>query len=282
MYYEKRLQFGFGGGITPVVRNLLIANVSVYVIQAFTGYFTNANTISPLIRLFGLTPSHLVHHFRIWQLFTYLFLHGNLLHIFFNMFALWVFGCELERYLGSKKFLRFYLITGVGAGLLSVMISWNSSVPIIGASGAIYGVLVGFAVLWPNRIITLLLFFILPIQIKAKYLVSVLVGISLFSGIQSHLFGVFDRVAHFTHLGGAMIGFLMLRGEYILGKAIAKINMYNNQRSIIKKLKKENEIAQKRKEIDQILDRINQVGYDAISDKEKKILKQASEYFKDE
>ncbi len=280
MYYEKRIQFGFGGGLTPVVRNLLIANVTIFVIQAFTGLFTNA--MPPLIRIFGLSPYLLVHSFTIWQLFTYLFIHGSFLHIFFNMFALWVFGCELERYMGPKKFLRFYLITGIGAGILSVLTSWNSQAPIIGASGSIYGILVAFAVLWPNRSITLLLFFILPIQIKAKYLVSILVGISLFSGIQGKLFGEFDQVAHFAHLGGAIIGYFMLRGEHLLGKMIAKINIYQNKRCIEKKLKKEDELAQKRKEIDRILDRINQVGYDAISEKEKKFLKQASEFLKDE
>ena len=275
MYYEKRLQFGFGGGLTPVVRNLIVANVAIYFLQLLTVRFGD-----PITRIFALRPDFIIHNFGIWQLGTYLFLHSvkSFFHILFNMFTLWMFGCEVERSLGSKKFFEYYMLTGIGAGLFHLLFSWGSPIPVIGASGAIYGVLVAFAVLFPDRVVTLLLFFVFPVSLKAKYLVGIFVGISIFSGIQGQIFGVSDHVAHLAHLGGALVGFVLLKGNFVISRFARKISLKQQQRSIMRTQRREEEIREKQREVDRILDRINEVGYDGISDAEKEYLKRASEY----
>jgi membrane associated rhomboid family serine protease len=267
------MQFGFGFGLTPVVRKLLIVNVGVFVLQMFTKPLGD-----PITRLFALQPNFVITHFAIWQLFTYMFLHGGIFHIFFNMFALWMFGCEVERTIGSREFLRFYILCGIGAGLCHFFFNWNSVVPVIGASGAIYGVLVAFAVLFPNRIVTLLLFFVLPVNIKAKYLVAIFVGISLLLGVQSQLFGISDHVAHLAHLGGAAVGFLLLKKNDVMLDVARRISRRQELKRAMIERHREEDIRQKRQEVDKILDKINQVGFDNISDKEKKLLKEFSEF----
>ena len=168
MVTTRRFGFGFGGGITPAVKNLLIANGAVYVLQLLVG--------PRLIPVLGLVPKLIWTRFVLWQLVTYMFLHGNLLHIVMNMYALWVFGCEVERMWGSRIFYRYYFITGVGAGLFHTLVTPLSTVPTIGASGAVLGVMTAFAVMFPNRVITLLLFFILPVRMTARTLVLIFAG----------------------------------------------------------------------------------------------------------
>ncbi len=277
-FQTQKIRFGFGGGLTPVVKWLLISNVIVYFIQLIT-----LRMGSPLTSWLSLQPYEITHHFKFWQLATYQFLHSeaSFFHIFFNMFTLWIFGCEVERWQGSKNFLRYYLLSGIGAGLFHILFNWNSPTPVIGASGAIYGVLVAFAVYFPDRIVTLLLFFILPVSLKAKHLVAFFVGISLFSGIVG-IFGKSDSIAHFAHLGGALVGYLMLRGDNLMGIVIRKYRTYQHQKQFMAEQKRQQDIREKRDEVDRILDRINEVGYDSLSDEEKKNLKKASEFLSKE
>ncbi|NOY59478.1 MAG: rhomboid family intramembrane serine protease [Calditrichaeota bacterium] len=232
------------------------------------------------MKYFALRPDQVTHHLAFWQLGTYLFLHSqtSIFHILFNMFTLWMFGGEVERVLGSKKFLRFYLMCGVGAGMFYILFNWNSPVFVIGASGAIFGVLVAFAVFFPERVITLLLFFVLPVHLKAKHLVAIFIAISLFSSIQGHLFGVSGGVAHLAHLGGALIGYLLLRGDSVFAKFLREIRFRQEKKKFMQKQREQDDIRQKRAEIDRILDRINEVGFDKISNKEKDFLKKASEF----
>jgi membrane associated rhomboid family serine protease len=279
-YYERKIQFGFGGGLTPVVKYLLVANSAVYMVQQFAALKSTV-TPSPLSFL-AMNPEQVIHHFAFWQLFTYMFLHGNFFHIFFNMFTLFIFGCDVERTMGSRRFLHFYFLTGIGAALFYIFFNWNSHSTIIGASGAIYGILVAFAVLFPDRIVTLLLFFILPIQLKAKHLVAIFIGISVISGIQGQVFGTNDGIAHLAHLGGALIGYLFLKGRPMLDQLAISIHQQQQQQKITSTLRKQQEIDRKRLEIDRILDRINQVGFDGITEKEKKVLKEASEFLSKE
>lgn len=271
---QSTLRFGFGGGLTPVVRNLLIANGVVWVAQLFAMDF--------LVEHFALNPLHIIEEFKFWQLITYMFLHGGFFHLFFNMFALWMFGTEVERVLGSSDFLKYYMFTGIGGGMFQLLMNWGSPIPILGASAAIYGILVAFAVLFPNRVVTLLLFFVLPVQLKAKTLALIFVGISLILGIQSQLLGSVDMVAHFAHLGGAMVGFFLLRGRYYSQRAVQRISEMQEQRRQNLERQKRDRINRKRKEIDEILDRINEVGYDNISPEEREFLKKASEYLSKE
>jgi membrane associated rhomboid family serine protease len=139
--------------------------------------------------------------FKIWQLITHMFMHAGFEHLIFNMIGLWVFGRFLENFWGPKRFLEFYLICGIAAGAAHLAIE---DAPAIGASGAVMGILVGFAYLFPNTSMMLLFF---PVPIKAKYLALAMVAVDLFGGLSPQ---PGDRVGHWAHLGGAAAGFLLV------------------------------------------------------------------------
>ncbi len=178
----------------PMVFNLLIINALGLM----------ATTLFPMLNYYlGLLPLH--SGFMPWQVVTYMFLHGNLSHLFFNMFALWMFGRTLEMRLGSKRFITYYLVCGVGAALLQLAVGLIYPGGItVGASGAVYGILLAFGVLYPNHTIMLL---IPPIPIKAKYFVILYGVLELYLGWRNN---PLDNVAHFAHLGGMIWGFLLL------------------------------------------------------------------------
>jgi membrane associated rhomboid family serine protease len=146
-----------------------------------------------------------VEKYYFWQLFTYMFLHGGITHLLFNMLSLFMFGCEMERHWGSRRFFRYYLITGVGAGLCVFLIPSNYFIYTLGASGAIYGVLLAYGLTFPDRIIYLYMLFPIP----AKYFVMIMGGIVFLSTLSSANTGV----SNIAHLGGMVIGFLYLRGK---------------------------------------------------------------------
>jgi len=190
----------FGGNLAPGVRTLLIATVGVFVFQILAGIVAQVR----LERLFGLVPYNVTHHLYLWQLVSYLFLHGGFWHILLNMLGLWMFGSRLEWLWGTDRFVRFYFVTGIGAAICSTVVSPNSTIPIIGASGAIYGLLAAYGLLFPEE--TLLLYFVIPI--KAKYFVLILGVITFWSSVSS----TGDGVAHVAHLGGMLFGWIYLRG----------------------------------------------------------------------
>jgi membrane associated rhomboid family serine protease len=184
--------------LPPILKNLIIINVLVFIAQL---------TLDPIM---GLTNKLALwpigsEEFRPYQIATHMFTHGFFFHIFFNMFALWMFGKELENYWGPKRFLFFYLVCGVGAAVahLGVQYLTGSGAPAVGASGAVMGVLVAYAYLFPN---TQLIIFPIPVPVKAKWAVMGYVAIDLFSGVS----GRGDNVAHFAHLGGALTGFILV------------------------------------------------------------------------
>jgi rhomboid family protein len=209
----------------PVVKNLIIVNVLIFIAQETVGV-SNPNLIE---NLFALHDIHSV-YFKPHQLLTYMFLHGSFEHILFNMFALWMFGSLLENYWGAKRFLQFYVMCGIGAGLLHLGVLYmemepimqayrtlpedeqlnlvNSplfkvNVPTIGASGAIFGCLAAFGYLFPNSIVNI--YFLIPM--KAKWFVLIYAGIELWLGFKN---SAGDSVAHFAHLGGALTGIIIL------------------------------------------------------------------------
>ena len=182
--------------ISPVIKNILIINVIVFIVQNF--YEAQGVDLTDYGALWGFQSGN----FKVWQLVTHMFMHGNFMHIFFNMYALYMFGIRLEYSLDSKRFLQLYLISGLVAGSLQMLIS--PYVPSIGASGAVMGVLAAFAYLFPN---TQLIIFPIFIPIKAKYAVAAMVAIDLFSGIAGR---PEDNVAHWAHLGGAAAGFAIV------------------------------------------------------------------------
>lgn len=267
-YYGQRYQLGVIRRWGPAVKYLIIANTGIFLLQQVAGRAILADMLTYL----GLTPAFFFSHVALWQLVTYMFLHGGLWHLLINMLILYMFGVELEGHWGTKQFLKYYFLCGIGAGVFHLLISLGSPIPVVGASGAIYGLLAAFGLLFPNRILTLLLFFFLPIQIMAKYLVMIFVGISLFYGF----FGGESGVAHFAHLGGMLVGFLYLKLDWRLaamGKWLRRHSV--NRRLRIERADRQRE-NQLRERVDAILDKINEVGYDNLSEEEKRILNQAS------
>jgi membrane associated rhomboid family serine protease len=201
-YRQYRFQgAGSGSSLTPMVKQLLIANGVVYLAQLLA-----PGMGIPLTNLLALCPADVVEHYRIWQPFTYMWLHSpdSAMHILFNMFSLWMFGGILESVWGSQRFLRFYLQCGIGAGF--IIFGWNSLFEstyysqTLGASGAIYGLLLAFSLLWPDRTIMLLF---PPIPIKAIWFIPVMFAMNLaFSG---------SNVSNVGHLGGVIVGGWLMR-----------------------------------------------------------------------
>jgi rhomboid family protein len=198
------LAYSFGPGpLTPVIKAIVIANVVAFVVSL----------VFPAITLtFGLRPADIFGRLHLWQPVTYMFLHAGIFHILFNMLGLWMFGVELERTWGSRFFLRYYFVCGIGAAMTTVLLSFLPGSfgaqlyysLTIGASGAIYGILLAYALYFPNR--PILLYFIFPIP--AKYFVAIMGAISLLSSMS----GPGGGIAHTTHLGGLVAGYLYLKG----------------------------------------------------------------------
>lgn len=196
--------FGGGGiGITPVVRNLLIINIAAFLLTNFIPAIGNWGSLK-----YGLE------HLRLWQFFTYMFLHANFTHLLFNMLALWMFGTVIEQSLGSNRFLMFYLICGIGAGVaqtITLSIAYPNLpetirpvIQTVGASGSVFGLLFAFGYLYPNMKI----YFYFLIPIAAKYFVALYALLELYLGLRN---AEGDNVAHFAHLGGMLFAFILLR-----------------------------------------------------------------------
>ena len=181
--------------LPPAVKHLLIINVLCYLLY----YALSRQHIIDLNYWLGIwTPSSGM--FRIWQPLTYMFMHGSFDHLFFNMFSLWMFGAVLERYWGTRRFVFYYLVCGIGAGLLNLLVPGVHLS--VGASGAVYALLLAFGMMFPNEYIYL--YFLVPI--KTKWFIIGMIALELFEGI----FRSYDGVAHFAHLGGMLIGFLLI------------------------------------------------------------------------
>jgi len=180
--------------LPPVTKALILTCVAVFALQQ----------LLPLAALFALWPLQRG-HFMPWQVLSYAFLHGDLGHLFFNMLALWMFGAEIERLWGTRRFWQFLLASSVAAALVQLVWTFliGSRVPTLGASGATYGLLLAFGMLFPNRTIVLL---IPPIPMKAKYFVAIFGALELVLGVMGP-----GGIAHFAHLGGMLGGFIMIR-----------------------------------------------------------------------
>jgi membrane associated rhomboid family serine protease len=263
------MRFGPGVPIPPVVKQLLIINLAVFVIEWLPGVES-----AELNGIFGLVPADVFASGRVWQLVTYMFLHGGLFHILFNMLILWMFGSSVEARWGSRDFLTYYMICGVGGALLSWITGPNSQVAIIGASGAVLGVLVAYTLMYPDR--QVLIYFLFPI--KMKYLIWVLVAIDLigaFSGSQG-------GTAHFAHLGGMATGFLFLKQDWRLGAFGRKMRASRARRTMRKQAERQERAQEsaraKQEEIDRILEKISAHGMDSLTPEELKTLREASRH----
>jgi membrane associated rhomboid family serine protease len=193
--------------MTPAIKALILANIVVFV----------AESVAPSVGLqgfFDLRPRSVFAGFEVWRIVTYMFLHGGLFHILFNMLALWMFGVELERMWGSRYFTKYYFVCGVGGALTMLVLSlvpgldWMYDVPTLGASGAVYGILLAFALYFPNT--PIVLFFVFPVP--ARYAVMIMGGIALLSSMEAS-----GGIAHGAHLGGLIAGYLYLKGPRVAG-----------------------------------------------------------------
>lgn len=247
-------------GLTTVVKYLIAANVALFVLTSYPPLGHS------LFGALALIPKMVVSEGRIWQLFSYMFLHGGLLHLMVNMFVLWMFGSELERYFGSKEFFKYYCITGVGAGVLTWLTSFSSMIPVVGASGAVYGLLLAYGLHFPNRLVYLWFF----IPIKAKHLVVLFGVIEFVAAISTTSSGI----AHFAHLGGMLVGFLYLKSQerYLSEKLRSRwVRWWRTRRKT--------QAVDLEEEVDRILEKISHQGMGSLSDREKKILDYASRFY---
>jgi len=199
------VSYSFGPGpVTPAVRALIVLNVVGYLLPL---------VVPSLTLWLGLVPALVVERWWVWQPLSYMFLHGGLFHLLFNMLALWMFGVDLERLWGTRFFVRFYFVAGLGAAITTLVMSllplgFSEALYVsvtVGASGAIYGLLVAFAMMYPHRPIYLYMLFPIP----ARIFVLIVGAISFLSSISETSGGV----AHATHLGGLLAGYLYLAGR---------------------------------------------------------------------
>jgi membrane associated rhomboid family serine protease len=197
--------FSFGPGpLSTALKALIGANVVMFLAQVFFPIVTD---------VLGLHPGLVLRSLLVWQPATYMFLHGGIFHILFNMLALWMFGTELERTWGTRYFLKFYFVTGIGAGLLTVLFSFLpfgfaqqlQYSNVIGASGAIYGLLLAYAMYFPDRPILMIVFWV-----PAKVCVAILAAIALITSLSES-----GGVANATHLGGLLVAYVFLKSGRI-------------------------------------------------------------------
>lgn len=275
-YYNYNIKFG--PGLTPGIKGLIILNSVIFLLQNLSLMF-NKIDIVPYFALNSDTMSF----FDIYQFLTYAFLHGGIFHILLNMLALYMFGAELEIHWGKNRFLAFYLFSCIFGGVFTWVIHNTLMLPpggignriIIGASGGVFGVLIAYALIWPNREVLFMFFF----PMKIKYMVIILMLIIAFSLPHE------SRISHITHLGGAIGGFLFFQylNKYRYRKNFSwSLRDYLHRRKMMrlqKELYHQNNVKDR---VDELLDKISKYGIDSLSRKEKQFLKEASEkYYND-
>lgn len=274
--FGNSLKRGFLG-LPVAIRALIAINVCVFVLQVILGIISPAYS-NALISAFAFFPDWQTALFQPWRAVTYMFLHGGAFHLIFNMLWLWWMGRPVEETLGPRTFSVIYLGAGIGGAILDVvmapLLGFN---PVIGASGAVYGIMVSFAMLYPTM--PIMLIFLPPIQ--ARYMVAGLIA------IDALLLGSSDGTARIVHLAGAGVGYLLMKANR-QGKDLSKWvlpieQLWYRLRGVYQKAKPKNknmysvsdvEIVEEteQSELDEILEKISQKGYDGLSDAEKKKL----------
>jgi len=283
-YYKPGFGVTIGSKWTRVIMILIIVNVTVFIVQLLFSTISSQWGVPTM----GMSPETdgVVHHVALgpdrfttlfwlyqplaigklwlWQFVTYMFLHSvsDPWHIIFNMLVLWMFGSEVERAMGTRRFLTMYFTAGIFAGIFGCLFTPNN--PILGASGAIFAVEIAFAMFYPNATI---IFFVFPI--KAKYLVTIFAGITVFNCLMP----TGGNVAHFAHLGGLLYGFLFIRYEPRFTNFI--ISWQNQQKE--NEYRKEEEV---RKVVDALLDKVNRTGMKSLTRRERSYLKNASKRYR--
>lgn len=256
------------------LKSILIITAITYILQSFVPKFFN---------LFSLTPYLVFQKIYLWQMLTYMFLHGSFFHFLLNMLILWLIGREIEMYYGTSQFLKIYILSGFGAGIINSIITPKSLIPIVGSSGAIYGILTWFGLTFPNAIIYL--YFIFPI--KAKHLIIALAILEFIAGLT----GSQPGIANFAHLGGILVAFaywkiykktpLYLNFHYLqilknkllfIFKDFQKRISHKFYKILPRRFRKLNPIELEF-EVNRILDKILIKGIDSLTSYEKRIMK---------
>jgi membrane associated rhomboid family serine protease len=211
-YYRTQYgpEIGLGGRITPGIKALIVANVAVFVLQVLARALGDSG-IEPI---FGLTPAFVFGNLWVWQIVTYMFLHSTawLGHLLLNMLMLWMFGTEVEKVWGTREFVKYYFICGIGAGLVTCLVFPHSTT--IGASGAVFGIMLAYGFLFPDR--RIFFWFIFPM--RAVSFILLCIGVELFS-----LLSLSDGVAHFAHLGGVLFGYLYLKRVWRVRQFVSEL-----------------------------------------------------------
>jgi membrane associated rhomboid family serine protease len=249
------------------VKQLLLANAAIFLLSNLTldfGWWA---------RTFGLVPGAVFGQLKLWQPVTYLFLHGGFWHLLLNMFALWMFGVQLERQWGYDAFMKFYFVVGVGAGIITCLFMLNSPAPTIGASGAIMGVLVGFAMLYPDT--PILLGFLFPIP--ARIFVLIYAAMEFLSARRF----ASDGIGHITHLAGMAIAFAFLKADWRPRATIDRWRRRLRARSrgmrVVEAPRRPVPPPSERDlEVDAILDKISREGIDSLTEAELRKLRERS------
>ncbi|MFT5232584.1 MAG: membrane associated rhomboid family serine protease [Candidatus Krumholzibacteriia bacterium] len=277
----------FGGrALTPGVKMLLIANIAVFVLQTLVEGGRGGQAVE-FTNFFAFIPERAIFGFEIWRFGTYMFFHDGFFHIGFNMLILWMFGAPIEARWGKRSFLTYYAICGIGGAVtygIFNLVGMSSFVPMIGASGAIYGLLLAYGMLFPEAVI--FVFMIIPM--KAKYAVMLFGLMELISSA-----GANNGIANLAHLGGMITGFVFLKltipalGSGLpggLGGAFTRWNTKRKMKVVRPKKPRPNGSAetpkpgpgkQKQPEIDAILDKISREGLQSLTDEEQELLRRA-------
>ena len=252
---------------TDAIKILISINFIVYVFQSLAG------KEEIFFRLFGLVPNAFISELMLWQPFTYMFFHApfyssiGISHILLNMLGLWVFGRELEQTWGKEKFLKYYFLTGIGSGLITFLFQMDSSNPVIGASGAVYGILLAYGLSYPNRM--LYIWGLIPV--RSMWLV-IIMGLIAFFG----LLGKADGISHITHISGMLIGYILLKNKLNISDVLFSLRKKTIEFQIQRKEDKKFKRKIIDRDIDIILEKIKDVGFNGLSDEEQSKLYEAS------
>ncbi len=252
-FQSQQTQFTWNPrAFTDAIKVLIIINICMYLFKILAGSQLD------MIRIFGLSSSTIWP--LIWQPITYMFMHGGLWHVAINMFILWMFGSELETIWGRNAFLKYYFVTGIGAGIVWLLFNINgSSAILIGASGAVYGILMAYGLMFPNR--TVYIYFLFPI--KVKWFVLFIGALAFFSSM-----GTGSNISHLTHLSGMLIGYLYLRFSYHWRNMSFNLRKkFVELKTSQKKIVKEHEMKLQ-EEVDMLIDKANICGWESLSDEE--------------
>ena len=262
-------------GFPPAISQLVLINAIIFLIQMLLPegslYRIMGSPVPMIPSGLGLVPNQVVTQGMVWQLVSYMFLHGGVMHVLLNMFYLVMFGSELERWWGSREFLKYYFICGVGAGVIHVITTYvfdlNPHIPTIGASGAVFGVLIAYGMAFPTR--RILLWFVIPVSARALVAIAAFIELAMTVEYRGG-----DGVARFAHLGGMLVGYLYLKQQSIVWWL--KKRLGERRRPGGRRFRRDQD-PDLQATIDDILDKISREGMGSLSEEEKQLLHESAE-----